>query len=76
MTEKEYLEFKSLLEMNDELNFYYKDEEYWISQSRGKSYLSRVKDHYSQEFNGYKELLKKGTIEGMKISEIYPKIKW
>ncbi|WP_238600171.1 hypothetical protein [Lysinibacillus tabacifolii] len=76
MTEKEYLEFKSLLEMNDELNFYYKDEEYWISHSRGKSYLSRVKDHYSQEFNGYKELLKKGTIEGMKISEIYPEIKW
>ncbi|CAM5202285.1 hypothetical protein [Lysinibacillus sphaericus] len=76
MTEKEYLEFKSLLEMNDELNFYYKGEEYWISHNRGKSYLSRVKDQHSQEFNGYEELLEKGTIEGMKISEIYPEIKW
>jgi len=26
MTEKEYLEFKNHLEMNDELNFYYKGE--------------------------------------------------
>ena len=76
MIEKEYLDFKSLLEMNDELNFYYKGEEHWISHNRGKSYLSRVKDQYSQEFNGYEELLEKGTIERMKIAEIYPELKW
>lgn len=76
MTEKEYLEFKSHLEMNDELNFYYKGEELWISHSRGKSYLTIVKDQFSQEFNGYEELHENGIIEGMKISEIYPDLKW
>ena len=76
MTEKEYLAFKSHLAMNDELNFYYKDDEYWISHNPGKSYLSRTKDQYSQEFNGYEELLEKATIAGMKISEIYSELKW
>jgi len=76
MTEKEYLEFKSRIAMGDELNFYYKDDEYWISHNPGKSYLSRTKDHYSQEFNGHKELFEKATIEGMRISKIYPKLKW
>jgi len=76
MTEKEYVEFKSIIAMGDELNFYYKGDEYWISHNPGKSYLSRTKDHYSQEFNGYKELFEKATIEGIKISEIYPKLKW
>lgn len=76
MTEKEYLAFKSHLAMNDELNFHYKDDEYWISHNPGKSYLSRVKDQYSQEFNGYQELLEKATIEGIRISEIYSELKW
>lgn len=76
MTENEYLEFISHLAMNDELNFSYKDDDYWISHNPGKSYLTRSKDQYSQEFNGYEELLEKGTIGGMKISEIYSEIKW
>lgn len=59
MTEKEYLEFKNTIAMGDELNFYYKNDEYWISHNPGKSYLSRTRDSYTQEFNGYEELFKK-----------------
>ncbi len=61
MTEKEYLEFKNTIAMGDELNFYYKNDEYWISHNPGKSYLSRTRDSYTQEFNGYEELFKKSN---------------
>jgi len=47
MTEKEYLEFKNLISMGDELNFYYKNDEYWISHIQDKSFLSRTKDSYT-----------------------------
>ncbi|WP_107924374.1 hypothetical protein [Lysinibacillus parviboronicapiens] len=76
MTEKEYLEFKNTIAMGDELNFYYKNDEYWISHNPGKSYLSRTRDSYTQEFNGYEELFKKATIDSIKISDIYPSLKW
>ncbi len=76
MTEKEYLEFKNLIAIGEELNFYYNNDEYWISHNPGKSYLSRTRDHYSQEFNGYEELFEKATIEGIKFSEIYPMLIW
>lgn len=76
MTEKEYLEFKNLISIGEEFNFYYKNDEYWISHNPGKSYLSRTRDQYSQEFNGYEELFEKATIEGIKFSEIYPELKW
>lgn len=76
MTEKEYLEFKDIIAMGDEPNFYYKNDEYWISHNPGKSYLSRTRDQYTQEFSGYEELFEKATIEGIKLSEIYPKLKW
>lgn len=39
MTEKEYLEFKNLISMGDELNFYYKNDEYWISHIQDKSFF-------------------------------------
>ncbi|MET4559660.1 hypothetical protein ABIA69_000803 [Lysinibacillus parviboronicapiens] len=76
MTEKEYLEFKNTIAMGDELNFYYKNDEYWISHNPGKSYLSRTRDSYTQEFNGYEELFEKATIDSIKISDIYPSLKW
>ncbi|MFJ6209062.1 hypothetical protein [Lysinibacillus sp. NPDC092081] len=75
MTEKEYLEFQKLISMGDELNFYYKNDEYWISHSPSKSFLSRTKDSYTQVFSGYKELFENVTIEGINISEIYPELK-
>ncbi|MFJ8088794.1 hypothetical protein ACIQ7N_11380 [Lysinibacillus sp. NPDC095746] len=75
MGEKEYLEFKKLISMGDELNFYYKEDEYWISHSLEKSFLSRTKDSYTQEFNGYNELFENATIEGIGISKIYPKLR-
>ncbi|MFJ5766823.1 hypothetical protein ACIP9C_15845 [Lysinibacillus sp. NPDC093210] len=76
MTEKEYLEFKSIIAMGEELNFYYNNDEYWISHNHGKSYLSRTRDQYSQEFSGYEELFENATIEGIKFSEIYLKLIW
>lgn len=75
MTEKEYLEFQKLILMGDELNFYYKSDEYWISHNASKSFLSRTKNSYTQEFSGYKELFENATIEGVKISKIYPELK-
>lgn len=75
MSEKEYLEFQKLISMGDELNFYYKDDEYWISHSLEKSFLSRTKDSYTQEFNSYKELFDNATIEGIGISKIYSKLR-
>lgn len=76
MTEKEYLEFKNLISMGEELNFYHQNDEYWISHNPNKSYLSRTKDSYSQEFNNYEELFENATINGKKISEIYSELKW
>ncbi|MGE7674627.1 hypothetical protein ACQKMV_13755 [Lysinibacillus sp. NPDC094403] len=75
MTEKEYLEFQKLISMGEELNFYYKNDEYWISHNPGRSFLSRTKNSYTQEFSGYKELFENATIEGTKISEIYPELR-
>lgn len=75
MTEKEYLEFKNLISMGDELNFYYKNDEYWISHNQGKSFLSRTRDSYTQEFCGHEELFENATIEGNKISELYPEFR-
>ncbi len=43
MTEKEYLEFKNLISMGDELNFYYKNDEYWISHIQDKSFFIQNK---------------------------------
>ena len=56
--------------MGDELNFYYKNDEYWISHIQDKSFLSRTKDSYTQEFCGHKELFEHATIESKKISEV------
>ena len=75
MTEKEYLEFKNLISMGDELNFYYKNDEYWISHIQDKSFLSRTKDFYTQEFCGHKELFEHATIESKKTSEVYPELR-
>ncbi|GLC88468.1 hypothetical protein [Lysinibacillus piscis] len=77
MTEEAYKKLQSLIAIGEELNFYYKNDEYWISYGRdGESYLARSRDHYTQEFSNYEELFEKATIEGIKISEIYPKITW
>ncbi|MCL1703050.1 hypothetical protein [Lysinibacillus sp. Bpr_S20] len=76
MTKEEFEEFKSLIAIGEEFNFDFKNDEYWISHNGDKSFLSRTRDHYTQEFNGYEELFEKATIEGIKISELYPNLKW
>nr|WP_146552822.1 hypothetical protein [Rummeliibacillus sp. SL167] len=62
-----------------ELNFFYKSEEWWISRLYGeeKSYLlTRSKDSYIQEFRTAKELFENGMIDGKKFKERVPDLKW
>lgn len=68
MNEKEWEDFKiGIVDEEQELSFYYKSEEWWISRlySEEKSYLlTRSKDSYTQEFKTAEELFNNGVIDG------------
>ncbi|GLC88510.1 hypothetical protein [Lysinibacillus piscis] len=79
MTEEEYREFQSRIANGEEFNFLYKEKEYWISHGQnGESFLSTSsgRHHYYQKFDDTEELFEEGTIEGIKLSDIYPELKW
>lgn len=76
MTENEYLNLQSAIAMGEELNFYYNNDEYWISNNPGEHYLTRSRGQYTQVYASCEELFEKGTIEGIKLSEIYSKLRW
>lgn len=68
MTEKEWQEFRFAVEVEEqELAFYYKGEEWWISRLYGeeKNYLlTRSKNSYTQEYRTAVELFNNGIVDG------------
>lgn len=76
MTANGYEEFRKLIGIGEELNFYYQGEEYWISHTPGKSYLTRSKDAYSQEFSGHEQLFEQGMIDGRLLGEFFEELVW
>jgi hypothetical protein len=76
MTKDEFKEFQERVAWGEEFNFYYQNEEYWISQNPDGYYLTRVKGSLTQEFDTPELLFKNGTIEGRLLSEIYIDIEW
>lgn len=74
MTEKEWQEFRFSVEVEEqELAFYYKDEQWWISRLYGedKSYLltPHSKNSYTQEFRTAAELFTNGIVDGKPFIE-------
>lgn len=76
MTLQEFIDFQKGIEIGEEYSFLYQEEEYWISQNPGRCYLTRVRGSYTQEFESCEALIKKGTIDGKLLSEIYIDIEW
>lgn len=67
------------MDEEQELNFFYKSEEWWIGRLYGeeKSYLlTRSKDSYTKELWTAKELFEKGSIDGKKFIERVPDLEW
>ncbi|WP_099225416.1 hypothetical protein [Listeria costaricensis] len=64
-------EMATSLAYGEEYNFYYKDEEYWISKNSVGNYLTQVSNGSTQEFKSSEELLEKARIEGKSILEIW-----
>ncbi|HBJ8914461.1 TPA: hypothetical protein LEN54_002525, partial [Listeria monocytogenes] len=46
----EYEQMADSLAYGEEYNFYYKNEEYWLSKNREGHYLTKVSDGETQEF--------------------------
>lgn len=80
MNEKEWKEFKEgIVDEEQELNFFYKSEEWWISRLYGeeKSYLLTCsKDSYTQVFRTAEELFNKGIIDGKRFLERVSDFEW
>jgi hypothetical protein len=76
MTLNEFNELQERVAMGEEFDFYYKNEQYWISQNIDGYYLTRVKGSITQKFDTSQSLFKNGTIEGKSLSEIYMDIDW
>lgn len=76
MTKDEFKEFHERIGWGEEFNFYYKNEEYWISRNLSGCYLTKVKEPIIQTFETSEELFQKGRIEGKLLTEIYEDIDW
>ncbi|MCQ6282800.1 hypothetical protein [Bacillus sp. EB600] len=76
MTKDEFEEFQERIAWGEEFNFYYQNEEYWVSQNQDGYYLTRVKGSFTQEFKTPELLFKNGTIQGKLLSEIFMDIEW
>ena len=68
-------EIKKRVGWGEEFLFYYNNEEYWISQSSTKRYLTRVRGSVTQEFQTTEELFEKGRVEEKTLLEIWDDIK-
>jgi hypothetical protein len=76
MTEGEFKEFQKRIGWGEEFNFYYKDEEYWISQNPNRFHLTKVKGAITQTFETADQLFQNGRIMGNLLKEIYEEIDW
>lgn len=69
----EYVELKDMVKHGMEYNFYFENEEYWISHNDDGYYVTRVRDSYSQEFKTSEELFLKAKINKKTISALWMK---
>ncbi len=76
MTQDDFKEFQERIGWGEELNFYYKNEEYWISRNLNGCHLTKVKGSITQTFVTSEELFQKGRIEGKFLTDIYEDIDW
>jgi hypothetical protein len=67
----EYNELVQRVGWGEEFQFYYQDEEYWISTNKEGYYLTRGEDSFSQSFLTSEELFKEGRIDGKSILELW-----
>lgn len=76
MKDNEWKEFKkAFVDEQQEVFFYYKGEEWWISRLYGKekSYLlTRSRDGYTQEFRTAEELMNDSDMDGKPFIERVP----
>ncbi|EAD5710020.1 hypothetical protein ACI6K3_001486 [Listeria innocua] len=59
------------LAYGEEYNFYYKNEEYWLSKNQEGHYLTKVPDGETQEFKTSEDLLETARISEILIIEIW-----
>ncbi|MGY3779295.1 hypothetical protein [Isobaculum melis] len=71
-----YEELVKTLAYGEEYNFYYNNEEYWISKNKEGNYLTKVIDGTTQSFANSDELLEKAKIDGKTIKELWHVIKY
>lgn len=79
MNKEDWKQFKHLIEdVEEELPFFYKGDEWWISRvPEEKSFLlTRSKDSYTQEFYTAEELFNQGLMDGKPFIERLPEIHW
>lgn len=67
--------FDMIVNIREELNFYYNDIEYWISHGNEMSFLTDATNKISQEFKTPEELFENGRIEGKIIKDIWNDVK-
>ncbi|MDT0015665.1 hypothetical protein QJV03_00530 [Listeria swaminathanii] len=70
----EYEQMADSLTYGEEYNFYYQNEEYWLSENQEGHYLTKVSDGETQEFKTSEELLEKAKINGKSIIDIWKDI--
>ncbi|ACK40635.1 hypothetical protein ACULZG_000130 [Listeria monocytogenes] len=70
----EYEQMADSLAYGEEYNFYYKNEEYWLSKNQEGHYLTKVSDGETQEFRTSEDLLGTARINGKLIIEIWEDI--
>jgi len=69
-----YEEMANSLSFGEEYNFYYNNEEYWISKNKEGNYLTKVSDGSTQCFPNSEELLENAKIDGKTIKELWDDI--
>ena len=74
MKNMSYEEIKDRVSWGEEFLFYYKNEEYWISQNNSGRYLTKTAGSVTQEFQTTEELFENGRIEGKTLLEIWADI--
>lgn len=78
MTEEGWKVFREEIERYDqELSFYYMDEEWWISRvPEGKSFLLSAPNSDTQYFETAEALFRHGIIDGKTFIEQVPNLEW
>lgn len=67
--------FDMIVNLGEELNFYYNDIEYWISHDGEMSFLTDATNKVSQEFKTPEQLFENGRIEEKRIKDIWNDVK-